>query len=302
MIKSLCDFFILFFLFSGSMASQNKDLITVLGTVQDGGLPHIGCKKKCCSNSSNDLKVTSLGLSLSNNEGFYLFEASPDISFQLRYMTQKYNTPFSGIFLTHAHIGHYTGLMYLGKEALDSKKIPVYAMGRMSRFLTENGPWSQLVTQSNIKIFDLIDNEPYRLSNKVEVKPFIVPHRDEFSETVGFHIYGSKKSIVFLPDIDKWDRWSISLVDIVKNTDVLFIDATFYDNSEINYRPVESIPHPFVFETIKKLEFLNLNEKKKIFFIHMNHTNPMLNPESEIAMKIISEGFNIAKIGQTFEL
>ena len=175
-------------------------------------------------------------------------------------------------------------------------------MNRMSKYLTKNGPWSQLVSQSNIKLVDLANNKSYDVSKKVSIKPFIVPHRDEFSETVGFFIYGSKKTVLFLPDIDKWNRWSTSLIDIVKSTDVLFLDATFYDNSEINYRPVDLIPHPFVVETLKKLESLSANEKKKIFFIHMNHTNPMLNPDSEIALKVISKGFNIAKIGQIFEL
>tara|TARA_B100000780_G_scaffold92861_1_gene64459 strand:- start:963 stop:1871 length:909 start_codon:yes stop_codon:yes gene_type:complete len=302
MINTFYNLFFIYFLFSCNIISQNRDFITVLGTVQDGGLPHIGCDKKCCNGKSDELKVTSLGLTLSDNQGFYIFEASPDFSYQLSYMSKKYKTSFNGIFVTHAHIGHYTGLMYLGKEALGSKNIPVYVMNRMSKYLTKNGPWSQLVSQSNIKLVDLANNKSYDVSKKVSIKPFIVPHRDEFSETVGFFIYGSKKTVLFLPDIDKWNRWSTSLIDIVKSTDVLFLDATFYDNSEINYRPVDLIPHPFVVETLKKLESLSANEKKKIFFIHMNHTNPMLNPDSEIALKVISKGFNIAKIGQIFEL
>lgn len=289
-------------LFFESLLSQNSTLITVLGTVQDGGLPHIGCDKKCCENPSYDLKVTSLGLSLPNSEGFYLFEASPDFSEQLRFMHRKYGSSLKGIFLTHAHIGHYTGLMYLGKEALGANNIPVYAMSKMSRFLTNNGPWSQLVSQSNIKLLNLNDNQLYNISNNFSVKPVLVPHRDEFSETVGYFIYGSNKTAFFLPDIDKWDRWSTSLKDIVMSSDLLFIDATFYDNSEINYRPIESIPHPFVVETMDLLKSLSKDDKKKIHFIHMNHTNPMLNPESKIASKVIEEGFNIAKIGQTFEL
>jgi len=30
----------------------------------------------------------------------------------------------SGIFLTHRHIGHYAGLMYLGKEVIGAKDLP----------------------------------------------------------------------------------------------------------------------------------------------------------------------------------
>ena len=50
-----------------------------------------------------------------------------------------------GIFLTHAHIGHYTGLMYLGREGLGGNKIKVYALKRMASFLRKNGPWDQLI-------------------------------------------------------------------------------------------------------------------------------------------------------------
>ena len=289
-------------LFFESIFSQKTTTITVLGNVQDGGLPHIRCEKKCCNNRSADLKVTSLGLSLPNNQGFYLFEASPDISYQLRYMHTKYESSFKGVFLTHAHIGHYSGLMYLGKEALGAKNTPVYVMNRMSTFLTDNGPWSQLVSQSNIKLFNLNKDQPHNISNNVSVEPVLVPHRDEFSETVGYFIKGSNKTAFFLPDIDKWESWSTSLSDIVMSSDFLFIDATFYDNSEINYRPVESIPHPFVIETMEVLKLLPKKDRNKIYFIHMNHTNPMLDPNSEIALRVLEEGYNIAKIGQTFEL
>ncbi|MDG2371305.1 MAG: MBL fold metallo-hydrolase [Flavobacteriaceae bacterium] len=293
---------IILFLVFESLSSQKTSIITVLGTVQDGGLPHIGCEKHCCNKLSSDFKVTSLGLTLPDNQGFYLFEASPNFPDQLKYMTSLYESSFNGVFLTHAHIGHYTGLMYLGKEALGAKNIPVFAMTRMSEYLVNNGPWSQLISDSNIELINLKRDEAHRISKNISIKPIIVPHRDEFSETVGYFIYGSKKTAFFLPDIDKWDRWSMSLNDIVKSVDVLFLDGTFYDNSEINYRPIESIPHPFVAQTMETLKTLSINDKQKIYFIHMNHTNPMLDQYSNIALRVLSEGFNIAKIGQTFEL
>ena len=295
--------FFIIFLFFELVFSQEKSIITVLGTVQDGGLPHIGCNKHGCDQPpSPDFKVTSLGLTLPNNEGFYLFEATPDFSYQLRLMSSLYSSPFNGVFITHAHIGHYTGLMFLGKEALDAKNIIVYVMKRMSDFLRNNGPWSQLVDDSNIKLVQLSNNESIRISKNLSVRPVLVPHRDEFSETVGYFIQGQNKTAFFLPDIDKWKNWSMSLKEVVKKTDILFLDATFYDNSEINYRSIESIPHPFVIETIESLKSLPIEEKKKIYFIHMNHTNPMLNPESHISNSILKQGYNIAKIGQTFQL
>ena len=61
----------------------------------------------------------------------------------------------SGIFLTHAHMGHYTGLMWLGKEVMGAAKVPVHAMPRMAAYLRSNGPWSQLVKLENIELREM---------------------------------------------------------------------------------------------------------------------------------------------------
>ncbi len=292
------------FFISIYLNAQNQPIIIVLGNVQDGGLPHIGCSKKCCMNSSEkDYRVTSIGLNLSENKGFYLFDASPDFSDQIM-MMDKYNSSLNGIFITHAHIGHYTGLMYLGKEALGSKNVKVFAMPRMSGFLEQNGPWEQLVSESNIIINRLENKKPVKLDNNLIVEPIIVPHRDEYSETVGYFINGPNKRVFYLPDIDKWEKWSISLIDVIKDSDLLFLDATFYDNSDstINHRSIQEIPHPFVVETLNLLKSLTIKEKKKIYFIHMNHTNPMLDINSDVSSIILKQGYNIARIGQVFEL
>ena len=66
--------------------------------------------------------------------------------------------------------------------------------------------------------------------------PFLVPHRDEFSETVGFEIKGENKTAVFIPDIDKWSKWNSDLKELIKRVDYAFLDATFYKNGEIPSR------------------------------------------------------------------
>jgi pyrroloquinoline quinone biosynthesis protein B len=292
------------FFFYNCLFSQDKTEIIVLGTVQDGGLPHINCSSSCCFNKSksSNYKVSSLGLVDSSNKKFYIFDATPDFPSQFNYMKNRYNYDFNGIFLTHAHIGHYSGLMFLGKEAMNSDLVPVFTLPRMYSFLNKNSPWSQLINQSNIIVNKIFNGKSHHISKNLAIKPLLVPHRDEFSETVGYLIQGLNKKILFIPDIDKWSKWEFSLKDIIDELDLLFIDGTFYDNSEISYRPIDEIPHPFVSETMKYLDNLSLTNKNKIYFIHMNHTNPMLDPQSKITLKVLSNGFNIAKIGQTFEL
>lgn len=281
-----------------------------MGTVQDGGSPHIACIKDCCRelfiNPDKNRKVVSLGVIDPQNNKKYLFEATPDLTEQMKILkeyspTDSKETP-DGIFLTHAHIGHYTGLMYLGKEAMNAENVPVYAMPSMKDFLENNGPWSQLVSYHNISIQEMTNNKLTPLTYNLKVIPFTVPHRDEYSETVGFTIIGPNKKALFIPDIDKWERWNRNIVEEISKVDYAFIDATFYDGEEINNRDISEIPHPFIIESMSLFHNLPPQEKDKIHFIHFNHTNPTLNLESDQAKQIEKNGFNIARIYDVFKL
>lgn len=286
-----------------------KASIIILGNVQDGGSPHIGCKKECCQtlfHSPDSLrKVVALGVVSHGYKKKYLFEATPDMPAQLRrlseYAKSSADVP-DGIFVTHAHIGHYSGLMYLGKEAMNSSHVPVYAMPRMKRFLETNGPWSQLVTTSNITLLTLSNQTPVQLTPDLTVTPVQVPHRDEYSETVGYIIAGPEKKALFIPDIDKWDKWSLSIAGEISKVDYAFIDATFFDATEVNNRNISEIPHPLVIESLTLFQSLPAIEKKKIHFIHFNHTNPLLNPGSKHAREVLEKGFGIARLGDVFDL
>jgi pyrroloquinoline quinone biosynthesis protein B len=283
--------------------------LVVLGTIQDAGSPHIACKKACCENlfkKSNPLrKVVSLGIIDPQNNKSFLFEATPDISSQVKNLKQFLNSDNelpNGIFLSHAHIGHYTGLMYLGKEATNASQVPVYAMPRMKKFLESNGPWSQLVSTNNITLQEIENQREIKLTSNVKVIPFTVPHRDEFSETVGYKIIGPNKSVLFIPDIDKWEKWETDISAAITEVDYAFVDATFFDGKELNSRDISQIPHPFVIESMELFKALPSEEKQKIHFIHFNHTNPILNPESDAVKTVLKNGFNIAKINMSISL
>ena len=276
--------------------------LKVLGVVQDGGLPHLGSNKLCCDEAQSKRHVTSLMLINNGNNYSYLFDASPDINEQLNFMGDRIKKDLKGIFLTHAHIGHYTGLMYFGREALNSKSINVYAMPRMKKFLEQNGPWSQLVSLENILITELNNNSKISVDSNVIIQPFEVPHRPEFSETVGYKIYGPNKKVLFIPDIDKWYLWDKSIIDEIKKVNYALVDATFYDSKEVNYRDISEIPHPFVIESMELFDSLNEKEKNKIYFIHLNHTNPLLDSNSSEYKDLISKGYNVAQEGLVLKL
>jgi len=294
---------IIIFIFWGFFyASTNAQTLVVLGTTQDAGKPQIGCQKSCCKNLKDRFLVSSLGVTDTKNKKNYLFDATPDITAQFERLSKTNGvTSIDGIFLTHAHSGHYTGLMYIGKEGLNASKIPVYTMPRFSNYLRSNGPWSQLVTLGNIDLKPLQSEAPIRLDSALIVIPIVVPHRDEFSETVGFKIIGAKKSALYIPDIDKWKLWEKSIVEEVRAVDFAFIDGTFYEDGEIN-RPIHDVPHPFISETISLFKNESLFVKQKIYFIHLNHTNPAHNKTSKQRIAVEKQGFHFATLGAQFIL
>lgn len=291
-----------------SFLNTSKQYLTVLGVAQDGGYPHIGCQKNCClsvyKNKAKRKNVVSLGLVDLENQQKWLFDATPDMHTQLANLELNHfqkEQIIDGVFITHAHIGHYTGLMYFGREALGKKNIPVFAMPKMQEFIKNNGPWNQLIALENILLKNLQNDSTIVLNNKLKVTPFLVPHRDEYSETVGFKITGNKKSALFIPDIDKWDFWKKDIIEEVKKVDYAFLDATFFNQSEVK-RAMTEVPHPFVAETVALFKDESLVTKNKIYFIHFNHTNPALQKNSKERISVEKLGFHFANEGDKFEL
>ena len=292
------------FLIGCSSQPELGPYVTVLGIVQDGGAPHASCQKECCTDRWKDLNkrlmVVSLGIVDPNSNQTWMIEATPDFPEQLKMLTGNDKKRLNGIFLTHAHIGHYTGLIHLGREVMGAKSVPVYAMPKMTKFLKSNGPWNQLIELENIKILKLKNGETIKLNKRISITPFLVPHRDEFSETVGFKIEGPNKSLIYIPDIDKWQKWNQDISTMVTENNFALIDGSFFKNGEIPNRDMAEIPHPFIVESMKVLN--NITNKSGIHFIHLNHTNPALVHGSDAQNKINEAGFRIATKKQKFKL
>jgi pyrroloquinoline quinone biosynthesis protein B len=287
-------------------ATPSSQYITVLGIAQDGGYPQAGCQEEHCQRhwrgEEEKRQVVSLGLTDQASGQNWMFEASPDFTSQLQQLQQASGiTDLSGIFLTHAHMGHYAGLLELGREAMGAKGMPVYVMPRMKEFLETNAPWSQLVALGNIKLILMEQDQPIALTPTLRVTPLKVPHRDEFSETVGFRVETTEKSLLFIPDIDKWPLWEQSILTEVARVDVALLDATFYQEGELPNRNMSEIPHPFVAETIALFSQMPAAEKRKIKFIHFNHTNPLIleGPERN---RVRNLGFDVATEGEKIVL
>lgn len=278
-----------------------RAFVYVLGNAQDAGAPQAGCISKFCKGAweNRELRKMVASLAIINGNDRWIIDATPDFPEQfemVKKITDDYSNHLNGIFLTHAHIGHYTGLMYLGRESMGAKGVQVYAMPRMEEMLIENAPWSQLVSLGNIELKRLADGKNVSLSRELSIRPFLVPHRDEFSETVGYRIASRSKSLIYIPDIDKWSKWDQDLRKVVLENDFVLIDGTFFEDGEIP-RPMSEVPHPFVSESMKLLDGLSRIEKSKVYFTHFNHSNPLIQGDKRTIRMLQNKGFRIAEAG-----
>lgn len=293
-------------------AAKAEVVIVVLGMAQDAGRPHIGCRKSCCQDAWQHSELrrypTCLAIVDRASSQRWIIECTPDFAWQLELLNELAppshvnRAGLDGIVLTHAHIGHYAGLMLLGREALGADGVPVYAMPRMRSFLTSNGPWSQLVASENIKLRPMHENETLELNNRIRIEPFRVPHRDEYSETVGFIMAGPKRTALFIPDIDKWERWDTRIEELIKETDFALLDGTFYSGEELPHRDMSEIPHPFMVESLERFKTLDAADRQKIHFIHLNHSNPAHDADAAESQRVRSAGMHVARRGLKFEL
>jgi pyrroloquinoline quinone biosynthesis protein B len=161
----------------GSPTLSNPEIqsphIVVLGIAQDAGYPQINCKKSCCEkswdNPSIKKMVSCIGIKDPKTKRAWLIDATPDIKEQLNILLSDDYT-LEGIFLTHAHMGHYTGLLELGREAMGADAIPVYVMPKMKTFLETNGPWSQLVSLKNIELRLIKDGNIIPLTERLTIQ------------------------------------------------------------------------------------------------------------------------------------
>ncbi len=274
----------------------------LLGNAQDAGVPQAGCICANCQAAWHDAaqrkKVSALALLDADASAWFLVDATPDFREQFRAMqTRAPQARFAGILLTHAHIGHYTGLIHLGLEAMNARGVPVYATPRLSDFLRANLPWRQLIEKENILLRAIAPDESFTLTTHLQITPLSVPHRDEFSDTVAFVARGESRALLYLPDIDDWAQWSRDVRAVVESVDIALLDGTFFDADELPQRAALKIGHPLVTDTAARLAGI----PRDVRIIHLNHTNP-LHPRGDARAWLEAQGLRVGAEDDTWDL
>jgi pyrroloquinoline quinone biosynthesis protein B len=283
-------------------APADRPYTLVLGVAQDAGIPQAGAYgHPAWTDPSLRRHAVCLAIIDPRSDRRWIIDATPDLREQLHRLHTESPGPLDGVFLTHAHMGHYTGLMFLGHESMGARGVPVHATPRMGAFLRANGPWSQLVEYENIVPRELAPGEPVRLADDLAVTPIPVPHRQEYADVVAFRVDGPERSVLWLPDIDswrEWDEWGVSLESAVESVDVAYLDGTFFADGEIPGRDMSTFPHPFIATTIDRLAPRPGDVRARVRFIHLNHTNPAQFEGSEAERRVLDAGMRVAREGE----
>jgi pyrroloquinoline quinone biosynthesis protein B len=292
-------------------ASAHADpYVQVLGVAQDAGHPQAACDRICCSAAWMDPalghRVASLAIVDPESNERWIIDATPDFRDQLRTLDEQIpveSTPgIDGILLTHGHMGHYTGLVHLGREAMSASRVPVHALPRMAALLRESAPWELLLRLENIEIREIAFDVEIPLNDRITIRPIEVPHRGEYTETAAFVIRGPDHAVLYLPDIDKWDRFDTPIESLIAQVDRAYVDGTFFAGGEIPGRSMAEVPHPFVVESLERFAAMPVTDRAKIAFLHFNHSNPLLQPSSEARTRVEAEGCRVASEGERFGL
>jgi pyrroloquinoline quinone biosynthesis protein B len=285
----------------------------ILGTAQDGGIPQIGCYCPNCDRARRDPRlarlIASLALADLEERKLFIIDASPDIRLQVDRALGMFPPPVSsltdilaGVLLTHAHIGHYTGLMFFGYESMAARHVPVFCSSRMAKFLATNGPWSQLIRLENISLRIFKPGENIRLTPSLTAIPIPVPHRNEYTDTFGFTITGPARSLLYIPDIQSWGAWWQHLEQALRTVDVALLDGTFFGPEDLPGRDMTEIGHPLVLDTIRRMKSVPAANRAAVLFTHLNHTHPALDPAGKARRVIEESGARLAEEGEVIGL
>ncbi len=281
--------------------------VYVLGSGQDGGVPQADCPCPHCRAAASDAAKRRLPacVAFRGDSGLpFLIDATPAFPEQMERLRTLAGIPagpgrglpVAGIFLTHAHMGHYLGLVQLGKEAAHTRRFPVYGTAAMRTFLSENRPFSHLFERDEIDFRILDPGQAIEPAPGISVTAFSVPHRNEDADTVGYEIAGGGKRAVYIPDADTFPP---DVVERIRAADLALVDGTFWTLAELGLsgRDARSVGHPPIEET----RALFARPRGTFRYTHLNHTNRALG-DPALAGGLAADGLGIAEDGQVFDL
>lgn len=258
---------------------------------------------------------SSLAVSM-DGTSWVVLNASPDIRVQLAarpamHPPELRGTPISAVVLTNGDIDHIAGLLTLReKTAFD-----LYATQAGMDIISSNSVFRvldpDLVHPQTIDLETVFEPLP-----GLSITPFAVPGKvalflegdtvnvEEIGEqTIGLMLEGNGRRMAYVPGCATIPDWLLSRLNDV---DLLMFDGTVWHNDEMERtgtgkKTGARMGHVPLNGPHGSLERFAGMDTRKIL-IHINNTNPILQPDAPERAKVLAHGWEIAADGMEIDL
>ena len=293
--------------------------LIVLGAAAGGGLPQWNCGCRNCADARAGLipRMTQSSVAASvDGVSWAVLNASPDIRAQVDACPQMHppglrGSPIASVVLTNGDIDHIAGLLTLREKT----GFDVYATSAGLDILQTNSVFGvldpSLVAQHQIELDMSFEPVPGLTGT-----PFAGPGKgalvlegdslnlEEVGEqTVGLLLEDGTSRAAYVPGCAAIPDW---LIDRLGGVDLLLFDGTVWNNDDMQrtgtgVKTGARMGHVPLNGALGSLERLSGLEGRKVF-IHINNTNPILQPASSERAVVEASGWDIAFDGMEIAL
>jgi pyrroloquinoline quinone biosynthesis protein B len=294
----------------------------LLGTAAGGGFPQWNCACTLCDlcRSSPEIVPPRLQLQAAFSvepERWFLINAAPDLRFQIEAHPElqpstrhgRRNTPIQGIILTSADLDQVLGLLLLR----EFQPLTVYTTRLIRRTLEANSFFRMLERVPNqLTWAEIHSGEAFTLDGKVICTPIPIAGSLPFyahalhseAEEPGQAAFGLLLEtdgcrLAYTPSVPEITE---TLRTIYDSCDTILVDGTFWSDTELSSihagtplaRSIGHSPMSGEDGTIALLAGISARQK---IFVHINNTNPVLDPRSAESKAVTDAGWQTGQDG-----
>ena len=293
----------------------------LLGTAAGGGFPQWNCACDKCASSRAEPEKVSPRMQLqaavwNSSDAIFLLNASPDLRFQIeanpelrpRTNLGNRNTPIQGIVLTTADLDQILGLLLLR----EFQPLTLYATALIRRVLEANSFLRMLERVPNqLSWVEIQAGVPFALgTSDIVCTPFAMPgelpvYAREFTSdrpgqaSLGLLLECGGMRIAYTPVVP---AITDSLRTIYSRCEAIFVDGTFWSDEELSKThagmpTAQAIGHVPMSGKDGTIALLSDVPALQRVFVHLNNTNPVLDPRSGAYNAVVEAGWKIGQDG-----
>jgi pyrroloquinoline quinone biosynthesis protein B len=288
--------------------------IKILGTSAGGGLPQWNCNCDNCNNARNDIIPSRMqsSIAISNGVEWTLINASPDINRQINenlisHSDNIRDNRIANIILVDGQLDHTMGLLNIR----EGNPLKIFCTQTVHKQISEEFPIIKILDNfCGTNVTEIQTKVPFIPIAGIMIIPIdIESNAPKYSKlrdnkrdgsNIGLVILTETKSLFYAPGLLKVTE---DILTIFQNVDHILIDGTCWTNNELVTANISSstasdMGHINQLELLEHLK--NVSATKTL--IHINNTNPILNPESDQYKILMDAGIKVSYDGMEIKL